>query len=93
MITNEELTKVVIAYNDKDLPKPLMRQVFIKLATFTYEHKSYYFECDNPKEVIDGAADLCLEKVQKYDAERGKAFNFFTTIIGCYLRQMKRCYR
>ncbi len=44
--------------------------------------------CDS---VMTETVDLCLEKTRRYqDAPKCKAFNYFTTIIGCYLTQIRR---
>lgn len=44
--------------------------------------------CDS---VVTDTIDLCLEKTSKYQASpKCKAFDYFTTIIGCYLSQIKR---
>ena len=89
MISNEELTKVVMSYKEGLLPKPLFHECLARIAKQVFESKHYKFECsaDECQRIISDAADLCIVKSEKFDPERGKAFNFFTTIIGCWLRQ------
>lgn len=50
--------------------------------------RSYsWFDVDD---AIQEGVLICFEKVDKFDLAKGKAFNFFTTIIMCRLRQHRR---
>ncbi len=42
------------------------------------------------KELNEDLVDICLQKLERYDSKKGKAFNYFTTIILCHLRQINR---
>lgn len=88
MITNKELEGLVIAYQSGKISKALMRECFIKLASHVYD--SYSFKFRDRDNLMKETANLCLEKVKKFDISRGKAFNFFVTIIMCFIRQVTR---
>jgi hypothetical protein len=93
MISENDLQVCISAYRNDKIDNRQMLEVFEKLADLVFNNPSYYFEHDDVNTTISGAAELCLEKLPKYDGSKGtrtKAFNFFTTIIGCYLRQTKR---
>lgn len=51
--------------------------------------KKWRFKCDR-EELIQCSVIVCWNKIEKFDASRGGAFNFFTTII---LNEMRHLYR
>lgn len=42
-----------------------------------------------PKINVSEVAEFCFEKLTRYDITKGKALNYFTTTISCYLAQCK----
>lgn len=41
--------------------------------------------------VVDDCISVCFEKLRRYDPTKGKAFNFFTTIVLGHMRQLYMC--
>ena len=90
MITNKELVDVILAYRAGKITKALFRECFVKLAEWVFQSRNYYFDTNDPQKVIGSAADLCVEKFERFDEQRGRAFSFFVSIIGCFIRQEHR---
>ena len=86
-ITEHDLQVCIKAHQENKMSDNQIIQVFGKLANMVLAHRGLHF--DHPESVIADAADLCLVKLLKYDSN-GKAFNFFVTIIGCWLSQARR---
>ncbi len=87
-ITEHNLQVCIKAYQEDRISDDEILQVFGKLANMVMSYRDWQFE--NPNDVVAEAADLCLVKLPRYDNSKAKAFNFFTTIIGCYLGQVSR---
>ena len=88
MITNKELTYIILAYRKGNVSESLFHKCFSKIAETVYSNPSYYFPAEDVNDIINEAANLCVIKSDKFDVDRGKAYSFFITIIGCYLRQV-----
>ena len=41
------------------------------------------------EKMIEDTVDVCLEKLSRYDKNKGKAFNFLSTVMMCFMRQCK----
>lgn len=87
MISNKNLESMVAAYKTGEINKDRMLEAFCELAENVFTHKSYNFDHPNPKILILESGLWCLEKVERYDSAKGKAFNYFTTNICCFIRQ------
>jgi hypothetical protein len=90
VISNAELTTVIKDYLENKIEDEAVLSVFRQLATAVFLLPSFHFETD--QSVVDDAAYYCLERIDRFDLSKGKAFNVFTTIIACSLRQSKRLY-
>src|ERR1019366_7003718 len=88
-MTEEDLQVCINAYRQDKIGDDQILQVFQQLATLVFSSPSYHFNHPNTESVLSEAADLCLCKLGRYDATKGKACFYFTTIIGCWLRQSK----
>ena len=94
LVSEQDLQVCINAYRENKIGDSELHKVFSKLAKLVLASPSYHLDCPNPENVADEAADLCMIKVEKYVNGKGKAkaFNFFTTIILCYMRQTHRHY-
>lgn len=91
MVSEDILNFCLDAYLENILDESRMCEVFYKMAECIGD--KLHFKLENPEEVYKEAARVCLSKIQRFDrrpSKKAKAVNFFVTIIGCYLRQMKR---
>lgn len=91
-LTNDYFEKLVIAYKkckNEQITSELCN-AFIELIEkiLTLWNKS--LKANYGEEVIQDILFTCFDKVSNYDPEKRRAFNYFTTIIMCQLRQ---CYR
>lgn len=48
------------------------------------------FKIPNEEEAFEEAVEICFDKMDRFDASKVKAFNFFATAIVCHWRQMYR---
>jgi len=79
-ITNKELTRLIEAYKKEEINEALLKACFVKIAKLFCNEEAF----------VEEVAQLCLVKANKFDPSRGKAWNFFSTIIACYHKQWKR---
>jgi hypothetical protein len=89
----KDLQILIKAYKEDLIGDKEMFPVFFKLAEMVFATPSYNYPHSDPKPVLKDAAKLCVEKLERYDPSKGKAFNFFVTIIGCSIRQSNGCQR
>lgn len=82
-----DLQTVILAYRNNKVQDTHLIAVFSKLGEL---HK---YDYQDRASVLNEAARLCLEKQTRYDPQKGKARNFFLTIIGCYLSQARALHR
>ena len=85
-VTNDIAEKCVIAYQEERLGQEAILKLFDHMARAVWESISPE---DASEEVIRDATLLCLDKTARFDAQRNKAFNFFTTIIAGHFRQVR----
>ncbi len=87
-VSEEDLQVCIKAYRENKLPDKQILKVFHRFAESIFEHCNKKWNL--PEVISKEAAELCLDKLSRYDEIRGKASNFFATIILCYFRQMKK---
>lgn len=94
-ILESDLRTCMEAFNSGQISEHAILALFAKLAKQVFDSPTHHFDLDDltKQSLIADAAELCLQKLPKFDGSRGKAFNFFVTIISCHFRQMKRCLR
>lgn len=88
-MTNEDLTTCLKAYRQDQISKDHLLLVFEKLVERCVDR----FEFERTPGIFAEAAELCLIKSDRCDLDKCKPFNYFTTIIMCYLRQIHRLRR
>ena len=81
-----DLINCMRACRDGVIAKETLGKVLYQLA----DNILKYADLEMPEGSQQGAVDVCLEKMERFNYEKGKAFNFFTTIILCYYRQVYR---
>lgn len=84
-ITNEELTNLTAGGLSDELSDAL-RLMTVKMK----EHLGSDYLSN---EDIDDVVEFCLIKSLRFNPERGKAFNYFTTTILCQFAQIRAMYR
>ncbi len=87
MISEREIQYHLDLYR-KDNTDNRFYQSLRDLANNIYKLPNYHFEYQDAEVLLDDVADFCLLKVEKYNG-KGKVFNYFTTIICCYIKQIK----
>lgn len=88
-VTEQELQDCIAIYRQDKLNDEPLLGIFSRLVRMLMPHRNFRFDC--PEDVVSEAAELCVRKVDRYpEKAKAKAFNFFATIIGCYLSQAKR---
>jgi hypothetical protein len=60
-------------------------KIFDELVRLVLSHRNWNFD----EVIIKETIEFCIKKLEKYN-NKGKAFNFFVAIIGCYLTQHRR---
>lgn len=88
MINNLELETKIREYKKGDffVEEDLVK-IFNSLIDSVIDYKGWNINRDSFKE---DCVDLLLLKTDRYNPDKGKAFNFFTSIILCSLRQEYR---
>lgn len=81
---------------NKDLqPDPILAECianyFYLLSTNII--KAFRFSMVDEEDAKQEAVMVCLKKIERFDTERGKAFNYFTTMILNHYRQLYRSAR
>ena len=71
MITNEELTNILLQYREGKISKPLFHKCLYKIA------KEINKRWNLSDDVIREVADVCINKSDRFDINRGKTMNFF----------------
>jgi hypothetical protein len=90
MVTEDEIQQQIELRQRDETNDEQLVELIDELIGWVWSLPNYRFDHDNPESVMIEASELCLQKVARYDASKGKASNFFITIIGCYLRQVRR---
>jgi hypothetical protein len=88
VLSESDLQTVIAAYREGKVDDNLLSEVFRKLATAVLTSRNCKLE--HVDDFLKEVSDLCFEKMVRYDTNKGKAFNYFTTIIGCYFSQFHR---
>src|SRR5687767_7861181 len=86
LLSEQDLQVCIGAYRDGRADDHHLKAIFKRLTEAMMQTRRF---AGLPSEVATDAAELCLDKLPRYDGGRGKAFNFFTTIIACWLTQEK----
>lgn len=97
LITSASLEKIICEY--KQNPNvDSMKDVFDAFELLATNIVKYFLKGSkvitevfkNKKATIRELVCVCFLKIERYDATKGKAFNFFTTIMLGWLRQVYR---
>lgn len=83
MIKEEDLQLCISAYKEDKIGDETILQVFRKMIELILTKDK--FEYISRDEVMDNASSICLSKLNRYDKEKCKAWNYFTTVIVCFL--------
>jgi DNA-directed RNA polymerase specialized sigma subunit len=90
-INNKDFERLILAYlkdhNDEDI-KYEMSICFYLLADNII--KAFNFKLIDRDDALQEGVVACFSKIGLFDPERGKAFNWFTTIILNHFRQLYR---
>ena len=87
---NRENFHKLIVYHQYDFP--LSNKLATAFQTLTeilldsYRHKSILLKYHR-EDIIQECVLICYEKLKRFDPDKGKAFNYFSTIIISQLRQ------
>ena len=81
-ITNEKLTELVAAGISEDLANAL------RLMVIKYKEHCSKFGSQLSDEDIEDVVEACLIKSARFNPDKGKAFNYFLTIIGCQFSEI-----
>ena len=82
----EELIRMHRASGSDDVLQRIICDFFYVLAYHIIV--SAHFNMIDEEDAMQDAVMACFRKMQKFDPERGKAFNFFTTVIFNQMRGM-----
>lgn len=101
-ITYQDIQLMVEAYQDNKIGDSEILQVFNILTKEVVDSFIDKYEkikannklhCKTEKQktaIIKHISNVCLDKIGRYDREKGKAYNYLTTIILCCIRQEYR---
>lgn len=90
MISNKEITKLLLAYRAGTVSEALFYACLVKVSENAYKYLfNYPIDDDKIKGLIKDMADMLLAKSERFDENRGNFFNFCTTIALCRTRQEK----
>lgn len=89
-MNNQQLEETIANYLDDRTNKEELNNAFYALAASVFDYFTTTLKDLDREEAINSAVELCWLKLPRYDRTKGKAFNFFTTITLCFLRQMYR---
>lgn len=89
-LTNDKLTEAVVAWNKTHRIDDLVILARMLDILGTNILKLVKFDCFPEKETIKELTSHTLCRTERFDPEKGKAFNFFTTIMISLLRQLYR---
>ncbi len=89
-MTNQELQEQVIDYLNysSDRTEMVLDDSLMILANQLIDNDKYGTHY-TPRQLTD----YCMERIERFDPAKGKAFAFFTTIMMCLIRQSFRVER
>lgn len=84
-MTNDELTKVLESGSTEEIGF-----AFGELAEQIVEHTPFREDDSDISDFKQEMILIALQKLPKFSSKKGKAFNYFTTIMLCHARQLYR---
>lgn len=93
-INNKDFEKLIIRYLDNNEDDDIKNEVticFYLLADNII--KAFKFKLIDRDDALQEGVTICFAKINSFDPKRGKAFNWFTTIILNHFRQLYRSAR
>lgn len=88
MVSGDELTKAVCDYKEIRIK---LRDMFESITRSILDLVGPKIKFKDTEEAIKDCVVVCFEKLDRFDPQKGKSFNYFTTIILSHLRQLYRC--
>lgn len=91
-VSTGEFEQAVIAFQDKPTPETArnLSRIYKILAENILSCFGSKIEWTDRKQVVVECMRICFEKVARFDRNKGKAFNYFVTIMLGHMRQMYR---
>lgn len=90
-INNRDFEKLIKEYlknpNDEDIKNEVSICFYLLSDNII---KAFKFKLIDKEDALQEGVLVCLSKINRFDPERGKAFNWFTTIILNHFRQLYR---
>ncbi len=90
-INNKEFEMLILKYlkdQDDEETKTKVTETFYLLADNII--RAFRFKLVDKDDALQEGVLACFSKMDRFDSERGKAFNWFTTIILNHYRQLYR---
>lgn len=76
--------------DDEDIKKEITLCFYLLSDTIL---RAFNFKLIDKEDALQEGVLVCLSKIERFDPDRGKAFNWFTTIILNHYRQLYRTYK
>lgn len=85
-MTNHQLILAVNNYKNTKENYDELHGIFVEMATAMHKHLKFNFSLDKS---LDDIIHLCFSQLENC-IDTSRSFNFFTTIIACFFRQLNR---